>query len=58
MPVAGNPWKRERGWVVNASCGSLGWNSARGHTRAVGGDDGWRAGILGLSLEGTVAQCR
>ena len=54
MPVAGNPWMWERGWVVNASCGSLGWERAHGHARAVGGDDGWRAEILGLGLEGSV----
>ena len=54
MPVAGNPWMRERGCVLNASCGSLGWERAHGHARAVGGAHGWRAEIVGLPLEGPV----
>ena len=54
MPVAGNPWNGDRASVGNGSGRRLGCERAHGHARAMGGDDGWRAEILGLGLEGPV----
>ena len=52
--MAGNPWNGDRASVGNGSGRRLGCERAHGHARAMGGDDGSRAEIVGLPLEGSV----